>query len=184
MIMTDTGPIVILTSHTSLQSLERSLAGKGIDKFLACEIPIELAEERYGTHFSVVKSDLRESDNLRILDEDGTRVFKRFRFDELAAPTRHELPVGRHARTAISPDENAKPELPRYFMRLTNGRQVLDNHEGIDLPGAAAAREVALGVARGLRNGAAMNGWNWAGWFVIILDAHGNKIDELAITAA
>jgi len=59
----------------------------------------------------------------------------------------------------------------------------LDNHEGIDLPGVAAAREVAVGVARDLRNGAAMDGWNWAGWFVTIVDARGNKVDEISVAA-
>ena len=46
-------------------------------------IPIALAEQRYGTHFSIVKGNLRETDDLRVLDEDGERAFALFRFDEL-----------------------------------------------------------------------------------------------------
>ena len=83
--MTRSGPIVILTSHASLldNALVEKLGEIGIDKFVAYEIPIALAEQRYGTHFSVVKGGLRETDDLRVLDEDGVRAFALFRFDEL-----------------------------------------------------------------------------------------------------
>jgi len=92
MLITGSGPIVILTSRGSISDapLIEKLASKGIDKFVAYEIPIGLAERRYGTHFSVVKGDLRETDDLRVLDEDGERAFKLFRFDELGPPAVHE----------------------------------------------------------------------------------------------
>lgn len=92
MLMTASGPIVILTSHASIldDTLTKKLAAKGIGKFVAYEIPIGLAEQRYGTHFSVVRGDLRETDDLRVLDEDGNRAFKLFRFDELSSPLVNE----------------------------------------------------------------------------------------------
>ena len=92
MLMTASGPLVILTSHASIldDSLIKKLAEKGIEKFLANEIPIGLAEKRYGTHFSVVRGDLRETDDLRVLDEDGDRAFKLYRFDDLGSPLVHE----------------------------------------------------------------------------------------------
>jgi hypothetical protein len=85
MLITGSGPIVVLTSHPSIldNTLIGKFAEKGIEKFIAYEIPIGLAEQRYGTHFSVVSGDLRETDDLRVLDEDGDRAFKLFRFDEL-----------------------------------------------------------------------------------------------------
>jgi hypothetical protein len=49
MLVTGNGPIVILTSYDSLENpdlLER-LKDRGIPKFLAYEIPLELARERY-----------------------------------------------------------------------------------------------------------------------------------------
>jgi len=49
--------------------------------------------------------------------------------------------------------------MPRYFFHLTDGKNVLDNHKGIDLPGNAAAREDALDLARDLRH-EKMPGWN------------------------
>lgn len=71
--------------------------------------------------------------------------------------------------------------MPRYYFHLTDGRQVLNNHKGIDLAGNAAAREDAVTLARGLKHGTVMPGWDWGGWFVTIVDAHGHKIDEVPI---
>jgi hypothetical protein len=45
--------------------------------------------------------------------------------------------------------------MPRYFFHLTDGKQVLNNHKGIDLSGNAAARDDALALARDLKHGAA-----------------------------
>jgi hypothetical protein len=53
--------------------------------------------------------------------------------------------------------------MPRYYFHLTDGKQVLNNHKGIDLSGNAAAREDALALARDLKHGAVMPGWNWTG---------------------
>ena len=44
--------------------------------------------------------------------------------------------------------------MPRYYFHLTDGKQVLNNHKGIDLPGNAAARDDALALARDLKHGA------------------------------
>jgi hypothetical protein len=92
MLITGSGPIVVLTSHVSAldNSLIEKLAGKGIEKFIAYEIPIDLAKRRYGKHFSVVESDLRQTDDLRILDYNGGRAFNLFRFEELGQPVTHE----------------------------------------------------------------------------------------------
>lgn len=92
MIFPGSGPIVILTSHESVTEpkLLEKLAVKGIKKFIAYEIPVELAKERYGGHYDVVLGDLRETDDLRVLDYDGTRAFRRFRLSELGKPILHE----------------------------------------------------------------------------------------------
>jgi hypothetical protein len=39
-----------------------------------------------------VESDLHETDDLRVLDFNGQRVFQLFRFDELGAPILQEQP--------------------------------------------------------------------------------------------
>jgi len=38
-----------------------------------------------------------------------------------------------------------------------------------------------LVLARDLKHGAVMPGWDWGGWFVMIVDAHGRKVDEVPI---
>lgn len=92
MLLTGTGTLVILTSYgdiTDPQLLAR-LDGKGIRKFIAYEVPIELAEQRYGGHFQSVLQNLHETDDLRVLDYNGHRAFELFRFDELGEPVIHE----------------------------------------------------------------------------------------------
>jgi hypothetical protein len=74
--------------------------------------------------------------------------------------------------------------MPRYYFHLTNGKEVLNNHKGIDLPGHAAARTDALALALDLKHGAAMPGWDWTGWFVMIVDQHGHKVDVVPIADA
>src|SRR6516164_3454053 len=92
MLITGSGPIVILTSHDSVVdvALSNNLAGKGVEKFIDCLIPIGLAQERYGAHFTIVQGDVRGADDLRVLDYDGSRAFKLFRFNELGTPLLHE----------------------------------------------------------------------------------------------
>jgi hypothetical protein len=92
MLITGAGPIVVLTSYPFILDapLIEKLAAKGIEKFIAYEIPIDIAKQRYGTHFAVVKDDIRETDDLRVLDYDGSRAFKLFHFDELGPALLHE----------------------------------------------------------------------------------------------
>ncbi|MES9823936.1 MAG: hypothetical protein ABW127_05845 [Candidatus Thiodiazotropha endolucinida] len=92
MLMTGSGPLMILTSHTSIEDplILEKLASKGIEKFLAYEVPYDLAKKRYGGHFNVVANDLHESDDLRVLDYNGERAFKLFSFAELGSPVVHE----------------------------------------------------------------------------------------------
>lgn len=101
-IMTGSGPILILTSYASFSDAQflDKLATKGIEKFIAYELPLELVQEKYGTHYSVVMHDVRQSDDLRVLDYDGHRVFKQFHFSELGAPQYFENKT--HAETAPS----------------------------------------------------------------------------------
>jgi hypothetical protein len=93
MLFTGSGPIVILTSHDSVTApaLLKKLEAKGIERFVAYEIPLELAKTRYGGHFTTVVNDLHESDDLRVLDYNGERAFALFRLDELKSPVFYEL---------------------------------------------------------------------------------------------
>ena len=92
MLFTGSGPIVVLTSHDSMTAptLLEKLEAKGIDRFVAYEIPLDLARARYGGHFNTVVNDLHETDDLRVLDYNGERAFALFRLDELGSPVVHE----------------------------------------------------------------------------------------------
>ena len=92
LLMAGSGPLLILTSHESIEDekLLDKLLAKGIDKFVAYPVPEELARERYGGHYQVVVNDLHETDDLRVLDYNGERAFRLFRFDELGKARMHE----------------------------------------------------------------------------------------------
>jgi len=86
------GPLVILTSHASIEdpALLEKLFAKGVDKFLAYSVPVALAKARYGLHFDIVARGLSETDDLRVLDVDGTRAFRLFSFKEMRGPFVYE----------------------------------------------------------------------------------------------
>ena len=92
-VMTGTGPILILTSYDSLDDplLARKLAAKGIKKFIAYEVPTEGLSEKYGEHYDLVMGDLHQSDALRVLDYNGHHVYGNFLLKELGEPIFHEL---------------------------------------------------------------------------------------------
>lgn len=90
---TGSGPIVVVTSYESFDAtgfLEK-LTAKGIKKFIAYEVPIPELKRKYGSHFDVIMRDLHQSDDLRVLDYDGHRVFNNFTLSILSDPLYHEL---------------------------------------------------------------------------------------------
>jgi hypothetical protein len=92
LLLTGNGALIYLTSHDEVinENLIEKFKAKGIDKFIAYEIPVEKAKKRYGGHFDVVVRDLKETDDLRILDYQGGRAFSMFSFSELGEPRMHE----------------------------------------------------------------------------------------------
>jgi hypothetical protein len=90
---TGTGPILILTTYESLEdsNLADKLSQKGIKKYIAYEVSEELVKQRYGKHFSVILGDLKQSDDLRVLDYDGHHVFYNFSLSEIGPPVFHEV---------------------------------------------------------------------------------------------
>ena len=91
-LFTGTGPILILTTYASLDApkLVDKLFQKGIKKYIAYEVPKELVKERYGKHFNVILGDLKQSDDLRVLDYDGHHVFYNFSLSEIGQPVFYE----------------------------------------------------------------------------------------------
>ena len=91
-IFTGTGPILILTTYESFDApkLVEKLAAKGIKKYIASELPLDKVKERYGNHYNVVMGDLKQTDDLRVLDYNGHNVFYNFQFSEMSKPVYHE----------------------------------------------------------------------------------------------
>jgi hypothetical protein len=89
---TGTGPILLLTTYDELNdsTLAAKLAQKGIKKYIAYEVDLDLVMEKYGQHFKIIMGDLRQSDDLRILDYDGHHVFYNFSLSKLGSPVYHE----------------------------------------------------------------------------------------------
>jgi hypothetical protein len=85
LLITGSGPLLILTSHETLTHprLLEKLRAKGVDKFIAYEVPLHQARELYAGHYDVVVQNLRESDDLRVLDFNGERIFRLFRLKHL-----------------------------------------------------------------------------------------------------
>jgi len=89
---TGSGPIVILTSYASLTApnFMEKLEAKGINKFIAYEADMEEVKKKYGKHFEVIMRDLHQTDDLRVLDYDGHRVFRNFTLSKLGKPMYYE----------------------------------------------------------------------------------------------
>ena len=87
-IFTGTGPILILTSYESFKdpNLISKLGAKGIKKYIAAELPLQEVKKKYGNQYNVVMGDLKQSDDLRVLDYNGYNVFHSFPFSEMGQP--------------------------------------------------------------------------------------------------
>ena len=91
-LFTGSGPILILTTYEALNDpkLVEKLLAKRIRKYIAYEVPEEAVREKYGMHYKVILGDLKQTDDLRILDYDGHHIFKHFSFKDLGPPIVHE----------------------------------------------------------------------------------------------
>ncbi len=92
LIFTGSSPILIITSYPSLEDkrfLEK-LKQKGIDKFIAFEVQLEIAKKKYGNRFDLITDDLNATEDMRILDYNGQLAFERFAFEELGEMIKHD----------------------------------------------------------------------------------------------
>ena len=91
-IFTGSGPLLILTTYLSLEdpNFLKKLKSKGINKFIAYDLAIDLIRDTYGTHFQAIMNDVQQTDDLRVLDYNGHNVFNNFSFRDLGSPYFHE----------------------------------------------------------------------------------------------
>jgi hypothetical protein len=92
MLITGGGPMVVLSSHRTPDDdvFVGKLKAKGIDRFMAYELSLDDVQTRYGGHFHSVVNDLHETDDLRVLDVNGRRVFRLFGLKGLGDPFVYE----------------------------------------------------------------------------------------------
>ncbi len=129
MLFTGSGPIVVLTSHETVTDpgLFAQLKAKGIEKFVAFELPLDRVKERYGGHYQTVLHNLHESDDLRVLDFDGQRAFRLFRFDEMGPA----LEVEADLMTAVlEPSQSAEASVDTAALGTTRKAKIeqLEKH--------------------------------------------------------
>ncbi len=93
-VITGTGAILVLTACDSFDNPEvvDALLEKGIDKYIAFEVPLNLVESQYGQHYQLVLRDRKQSDILRVVDVDGSRVFRNFSLNAFGQLVCHEFP--------------------------------------------------------------------------------------------
>ena len=91
-LFTGSGPVLILTSYDSLleHKLVEKFRTKGIKKFIAYEVPVQMVQEKYGAHYKAVMSDLKQEDDLRVMDYDGHHIFNCFSLKALGKPIYYE----------------------------------------------------------------------------------------------
>jgi hypothetical protein len=89
LLLTETGPVLLLTKCSSIteEGLVDHLTGRGIEKFIAFEVPISKVHKLYGVPFEVVAAEIDHGRDMRILDYNGQHIFSSFSFDELGTTT-------------------------------------------------------------------------------------------------
>jgi hypothetical protein len=92
LVLTESGPLLVMTSQSSIteEGLLESLRGKGVDKFIAYEVPIDRLHEYYGLPFEVIAADIERGKKLRVLDFDGSNIFDRVSLSELGREIHYE----------------------------------------------------------------------------------------------
>ena len=92
LVLTEDGPLLVLTSMDSIteETLLDSLHGRGIDKFIAYEVPVGRVHEFYGIPFEIIAADLEKGKDLRVVDFDGPHIFSCLSFSDLGNEIQHE----------------------------------------------------------------------------------------------
>lgn len=91
------GPILLLSSYDTIDNPQFAghLRAKGMEKFLAWEVPVERCHELYGYTYRDDAADLAKHEGIHVLDNDGHRIFLNFALGELRGGIVHENGVAR-----------------------------------------------------------------------------------------
>jgi hypothetical protein len=86
------GPFLLLSSYPTIDDpdLLAKLEAKGIEKFMAWEVPLERCHSLYGYGYRDNAEDLKKRPGMHVLDTDGHRIFLNFSLRELGAGVIYE----------------------------------------------------------------------------------------------
>lgn len=92
LVLTENGPLLVLTSRSCIteDSLLDSLHHKGVDKFIAYEVPVDRVHEFYGVPFDVIAADLEQGKEMRVIDFDGMHIFDCLSMADLGQDIQYE----------------------------------------------------------------------------------------------
>jgi hypothetical protein len=82
------GPLLLLSSYPTIDDPElvEKLRAKGLEKYIAYEVPIERCRDIYGRRYRENLRNLETSDDMRVLDFDGHHIFLHFSLRSLGTP--------------------------------------------------------------------------------------------------
>ena len=85
------GPILLLSTFPKLtdERMVSKMRYKGIDKFIAYEVDLAAARERYGDSFANVARDLDGVEDMRVLDFNGHQIMANFSLKALGDPIKY-----------------------------------------------------------------------------------------------
>jgi len=100
LVFTASGPVLLLSSYDSLDDPELigHLRAKGMEKFLAWEVPVDRCHELYGYTYRDDAADLETHAGIHVLDNDGHRLFLNFALSELRGGIVYESGVAQQLR--------------------------------------------------------------------------------------
>lgn len=85
-------PFIVMTSRAAVDDgrLAEVLTRRGFPKFIAHEVPLEKLRLRYGVPFEVIEADVREGNDVRVLDFNGNHIFEKLSLTDLGECIRHD----------------------------------------------------------------------------------------------
>lgn len=92
LVFTHSGPILVMTTCSCVteQALLETFHRRGIEKFIAYEVPMSSLQRLYGVPFEVVLSDLERGQAMRVLDFNGPHILDSFSLSDLGEPIPYE----------------------------------------------------------------------------------------------
>jgi hypothetical protein len=88
LLLTATGAVLILTGDNLDKNPEllKNLSAGSLNKFVAYEIPVDSVKNSYRAHFEHTLRDPFQSNEFKVLDDDGIQIFNNIKLKELGSP--------------------------------------------------------------------------------------------------